>query len=122
MSQININGEIREAAGLKLPASGREFRAAWQFNGDAVEVDMVKAREIHREKLRRARKPLLEALDAEWFRAMESGGDVASIVAKKEALRQVTKDARIESASTPEELLELDLESLISKPKGRKSR
>ena len=40
---ININGDVRDASSLTVP-SDRTFRGAWQFNGDAVEVDMTKAR------------------------------------------------------------------------------
>jgi len=45
-SFININGERRNAKDLEFPASGREFRGAWQFNGNVIEVDLEKAKEI----------------------------------------------------------------------------
>ena len=48
---ININGDVRDAASLTLPQD-RTFRSAWQFNGAAVEIDMVAARGIHRDNLR----------------------------------------------------------------------
>ena len=110
---ININGEARDAASLELPATGRHFRAAWQFNGNVVEVDMAKARELQKDVIRAERKPLLEALDVEWFRAVETGGDVAAVAAKKQALRDVTSDPRIEAAATPEELKALTLKTLV---------
>ena len=37
---ININGDVRDASSLTVPAD-RTFRGAWSFNGDAVEVDMA---------------------------------------------------------------------------------
>ena len=48
---ININGVTVDASSVKMPASGREFRNAWQLNGDVIEVDMVKAKEITIERV-----------------------------------------------------------------------
>ena len=109
---ININGDVRDAASLTVP-SDRTFRGAWQFNGSAVEVDMTAAKEIHKENLRQARKPLLADLDVQYMRAMEAGEDTTAIVASKQALRDVTSDARIAAATTPDELKALDLDTLI---------
>lgn len=84
----------------------RTFRGAWAFNGKKVEVDMGKAREIHKDRLRALRAPKLAELDAEYMKADESGDEQkkAEIASKKQALRDVTKDPRIEKASTAEEL------------------
>lgn len=84
----------------------RDFRDAWASDGKAVGVDMPKAREIHRERLRILRAPLLAALDIEYQRADEAGDakTKAQIAAKKQALRDVTKYPAIEAARTPEEL------------------
>ena len=51
---ININGDVRDASSLTVPAD-RTFRGAWQFSGDAVEIDMAAARDIHRDNLRAER-------------------------------------------------------------------
>ena len=67
-------------------------------------IDMAKAREIHKEKIRVARKPLLEGLDIEFQKALETGSDTASIVSKKQALRDAPADSAIESAKTEAEL------------------
>ena len=72
-----------------IPAD-RFFRNAWVANGAAVDVDLDKAKEIQKNKLREARKPLLEKLDVDFVRALELGGDTASIAAQKKALRDVT--------------------------------
>jgi hypothetical protein len=109
---ININGDVRDAASLTVPAD-RTFRGAWQFNGAAVEIDMVKARDIHRNNLRAERAPKLDKLDIEWFRAVEAGGDTAAIATAKQRLRDVTADSRIAAAKTPEELQALTLEVLL---------
>lgn len=86
--------------------SDRTFRDAWQLSGQRVDVQMSKAREIHRDRLRKARAPLLAALDVEFMRAIEAGDkDVQKTVsAKKQTLRDVTVDPRIEAANTADEL------------------
>ena len=62
-------------------------------------VDMAKAREIHKDKIRVARKPLLEALDVEFQKAQETSADTSAIVAKKNALRDAPADSGIAAAS-----------------------
>jgi hypothetical protein len=109
---ININGDIRDAASLTVPAD-RVFRGAWQFNGAAVEIDMTKARDIHRDNLRAERAPKLAALDVAYMKALEQGGDTAAIAAEKQALRDVTADARIANAATPDALKALTLDALL---------
>jgi hypothetical protein len=82
----------------------RAFRNAWKQTGGKVDVNMPKARDIQREKLRAARAPLLAALDVEFMRALEAGKPTAAIVAEKNRLRDITSDPRIEAAQTPEQL------------------
>ena len=67
-------------------------------------VDMAKAREIHKTKIREARKPLLEALDVEFQKALETGASTTDIVAKKNALRDAPADSSIASASDADAL------------------
>ena len=67
-------------------------------------IDMAKAREIHKEKIRVARKPLLEALDVEFQKALETGASTTDIVAKKQALRDAPADSGITSASDADAL------------------
>lgn len=85
-----------------IPAD-RTFRDAWTTE---LVVDMPKAREIHRERLRGLRAPLLKALDIEYQRADELRDDdkKREITAKKQALRDVTDDPAIAAAQTPEQL------------------
>jgi hypothetical protein len=109
---ININGDIRDAASLTVPAD-RVFRGAWQFNGAAVEIDMTKARDIHRDNLRAERAPKLAALDVAYMKALEQGHVTTTIAAEKQALRDVTADARIAGAATPDALKALTLDVLL---------
>ena len=69
-----------------------------------INVNMTKARDIHRENVRAARNPKLAAKDIEFQRALETGADTSAIVAAKQALRDAPAAASIEAATTPEEL------------------
>ncbi len=93
----------------------RTFREAWTITDAAsgvIDVDMSKARDIFRDKLREARKPELERLDVMFMQAMERGEDTAPVVARKKELRDVTADPAIDAATKPEELLALKLAGL----------
>jgi hypothetical protein len=97
--------KMRAADLTELPTN-RVFRAAWRDNGK-IEVDMPAAREIWRNTLRQLREPLLAALDVAYQKADEKGDaeHKVEIAAKKQVLRDVTADAAIEQAQTPEELM-----------------
>jgi hypothetical protein len=86
----------------------RLFREAWTFGGNpesgVITVDMEKAKTIWRNKIRFARKDKLEALDAEFMKALETGADTTDIIASKRALRDAPSDPAIESANTPDDL------------------
>ena len=57
-----------------------------------IGIDINKAKDIHKDKIREVRNPLLQAKDVEYMRAQESGNTekVAEIVAEKQALRDAT--------------------------------
>ena len=67
-------------------------------------VDMAKAREIHKTKIREARAPKLAELDIEFQKALETGASTTDIVAKKQALRDAPADAGIAAASDADAL------------------
>ena len=69
-----------------------------------ITVNMAKARDIQRAKMREARAPILAALDVQFQRALETNADTTSIVAKKQALRDVTVYPAIDAAQTTDEL------------------
>lgn len=89
----------------ELPGD-RSFRNAWEADGANVAVNMVKARSIHRDRMRALRRPLLEALDVEYQKADEQGDHTKKreIAARKQILRDVTANSAIDSATTPEQL------------------
>jgi len=55
-----------------------------------ITVNLDKAKQITKDKIRKTRKPLLEAQDVAFQRALESGADTAPIVAEKQRLRDLT--------------------------------
>ena len=72
-----------------------------------ITINLNKAREIKKDKLRQERKPLLEAQDVLYMRAQESGSDTTAIVTEKQRLRDITKLA--DEASSIEELKSIDI-------------
>ena len=67
-------------------------------------VDMAKAREIHKSKIRAPREPKLAELDIEFQKALETGASTTDIVAKKQALRDAPADSGIAAASDTDAL------------------
>jgi len=56
-----------------------------------ITIDFGKAVVITQDRLRAERKPLMEAQDVLFQRALESGLDTKAIVAEKQRLRDITK-------------------------------
>ena len=69
-----------------------------------IKTDMAKAKEIHKTRIRFARKPKLAELDVEFQRALETGASTTDIVAKKQALRDAPANSSITSANSEAEL------------------
>ena len=55
-----------------------------------ITVNITKAKDITKNRLRAERKPLLEALDVEFIKAQEQGADTSAIVTEKQRLRDIT--------------------------------
>jgi pectin methylesterase-like acyl-CoA thioesterase len=106
-SLVNINGEIRDAATLTFPATGREYRGAWQLNGDVVEIDMALAREIKIEKIwAKAQERIAKAEEKAAKKAMKglSTSEEDAEVSKFKAKPKAAGIALIQNAATPEAL------------------
>ena len=114
---------IVDASSVTVLAS-REFRGAWDLNGPVIEVNMTRAKAIHKAAIRRERDGRFEPFDkviTPLSRRMTRGGnmtpaeeaafDVAEAAAQK--LRDAPNDQRIENATTSEELSALTLDELI---------
>ena len=67
-------------------------------------IDMAKAREIHKDKIRAARAEKFKELDIEFQKALETGASTTDIVAKKQALRAAPADSGIAAASDADAL------------------
>ena len=82
----------------------RSFRNAWKQNSKTIETDMTKAKEIHKTNIRTARVPKLAELDIEFQRALETGADTSTIVAKKQTLRDAPAASGISTAASEADL------------------
>jgi hypothetical protein len=91
-----------------LPAQYNDFYDAWEMTATAVQVNMNKAKELTKARLRQERAPLLQAQDVAFQRALEEGADTTAIVAEKQRLRDITDLA--DSATTLEALRSLKAE------------
>lgn len=101
---IRINGVDVSASSVTLPASGRRFRDAWQLNGDVVEVDMVKAKDIKITKIltnAAERVAKAEAKALEKYLKGESAAAEEAEAAKFKAKPKAAAVALIAGATTP---------------------
>lgn len=80
----------------------RTYRNALSIDeSGAIVHDMPKARECHRNHLRRMRAHALPQLDAAWTRAMGQGkaDELSTVEAKRQAWRDAPADPRIDAAA-----------------------
>ena len=69
-----------------------------------IQVNITKAKVITKDRLRANRKPLLEAQDVLFQRALESSADTSAIVTEKQRLRDITN--QVDAMTTTDELKE----------------
>jgi len=74
-----------------------------------IEINLAKAKNIKKESLRAERKPLLEAQDVAFQRALESSSDTTAIVAEKIRLRDITM--LVDTATSVEDLKAISIET-----------
>ena len=67
-----------------------------------ITINLNKAKDITKDRLRVERAPLLQAQDIAFQRALEANADTTAIVAEKQRLRDITNLADV--ATTLEEL------------------
>lgn len=92
-----------------LPETDNDFFNAWELVDNVVLVNITKAKEITKNRLRAEREPLLVAQDVLFQRALETNADTVSIVAEKNRLRDITK--LVDSCSTTDQLRALKVEA-----------
>ena len=102
---VKIGATSYDAADYQIPAQ-RTFRDGWEANSDTgvISVNMTKAKDIWRDKIRAAREAPFQDLDTAYMKALETGADTSSIAAQKQALRDAPALASIDNATTPDEL------------------
>ena len=86
--------------------SNRHFRDAWTLSGTVISEDMTTAKTIFKDKIREVRKPLLEAQDVLYMKAIEDGDSSAqsTVATKKKELRNAPAASAITNAKTIAEL------------------
>jgi len=99
------DGATADASSITMP-SDRHFRNAWKLSGSVMAEDMTAAKVIFKDKIREVRKPLLEAEDVVYMKALEADDASAKTasVAKKTALRNAPAASAIDDATTIAEL------------------
>lgn len=97
---VDKAGNQIDAASATVPAN-RDFRDAWSLSGSVISEDLIKAKELFRDKIREVRKPLLEAEDVVYMKAMEADDATAKAasVAKKTSLRDAPAASAIDAAT-----------------------
>jgi hypothetical protein len=97
---VDKDGNQADAANVTMP-SDRHFRGAWSLSCSVISEDIATAKEIFRDKVREVRKPLLDAEDVVYMKAMEADDATAKAasVAKKTSLRDAPDAAAIDAAT-----------------------
>ena len=67
-----------------------------------ITIDISKAKEVWKNKIREKRKPVLEQLDIDFVKAQETSSDTTSIVADKQTLRDLPD--QVDTATTVDEI------------------
>ena len=74
--------------------------------GRLITININKAKDITKDRLRQEREPLLLAQDIAFQRALESNADTSAIVAEKQRLRDIT--TLVDTTNTVDELKALE--------------
>ena len=96
---LDKDGKEIDSASATVP-SDRHFRMAWALDGKVITEDLAAAKVIFKDKIREVRKPLLEAQDVAYMKALETSADTTAIVANKQKLRVAPAAAAITNADT----------------------
>ena len=99
---IDKDGNSIESSKATSMPSDKHFRNAWSLSGTVISEDMTAAKVIFKDKIREVRKPLLEAQDVAFMKALEAGDSSAQTTAKnaKTKLRDAPAASAITNADT----------------------
>jgi phosphotransferase system IIA component len=67
-----------------------------------ITIDITKAKEVWKDKIRQARTSVLAKLDIDFIKAQEQDNDTTSIVADKQTLRDLP--SQVDTANSIEEI------------------
>ena len=100
------DGKSIDASTVSKMPSDRHFRNAWTLSGTVISEDLATAKTIFKDKIREVRKPLLEAQDVLFMKALEDDNSSAQTTAKntKKKLRDAPAASAITNADTIEKL------------------
>ena len=103
---VDKDGNSIETSKATSKPSDRHFRSAWTLSGTVISEDLATAKTMFKDKIREVRKPLLEAQDVAYMKALESGSSSAQTTVKNEKtkLRDATDASAITNAKTIAEL------------------
>ena len=99
---IDKDGNSIETSKATSKPSDRHFRNAWTLSGTVISEDMTTAKTMFKNKIRDVRKPLLEAQDVLYMKAIEDGDSSAqsTVATKKKELRDAPAASAITNADT----------------------
>ena len=105
-SVVDKDGNEKRHDELTSQPTDRSFREAWSLSGTVITEDLDAAKDIFRDKIREVRKPLLEAEDTVFMKALEDDDATAKANSKtkKDNLRDAPAATAISSATTIDEL------------------
>ena len=103
---VDKDGKQIDASTVTSKPSDRHFRNAWAISDNVISEDLTKAKDIFKDKIREVRKPLLEAEDVVYMKALESSDTDAQTASinKKKALRDAPANSKIADADTIDKL------------------
>ena len=99
---LDKDGKLISTDDLSSKPSDRHFRDAWTLSGKVITEDVAAAKVIFKDKIREVRKPLLEAQDVAYMKALEDDDSSAQTTAKntKKKLRDAPAASAIDDADT----------------------
>ena len=99
---LDKDDKVISSDDLTSKPSDRHFRNAWTLSGKVISEDLATAKTIFKDKIREVRKPLLEAQDIAYMKALENDDSSAQTTAKntKKKLRDAPAASAIDDADT----------------------
>lgn len=81
-----------------------DYKDSWELSGSTISINMIKAKEIHRELLRNERNQCFEICDKLYTEAHSQDKQLNTIKARQQYLRDLPSDPTIDATTTITEL------------------